>query len=345
MKFSFKTLAYCPEPIAYCSNFVIFFLFISASWGSQGIDSTGVIGAQTCSECHVSESETWQQTRHFKTFAELHRKDSAREIKNKLGLKRIKSAGKCTQCHYTVQESEEKRKVISGVSCESCHGSAKDWLDVHYDYGGPEITRDTETVDHRQERLAAIAKAGMIRPGEIYKLAKNCFECHTVPDEDLVNIGGHKAGSKIELVSWLLGENRHNFIDSDGKVNRDDSPERKRILFVVGRLLDLEYAFRGVAKATKKANYAVKMAKRAKRAIARIGKILELKSIPELEEIHKLAKAQKLKLNNEANLTAAAEGIREISQKFTMTYNGGEFPEIDPLIPTPEKYRGTPQNQ
>ncbi len=50
----------------------------------------------------------------------------------------------------------------------------------------------------------------MIRLHAIYDLAKTCYGCHVVPQEDLVNKGGHRAGSAFELVSWSQGEVLHN---------------------------------------------------------------------------------------------------------------------------------------
>jgi len=77
----------------------------------------------------------------------------------------------------------------------------------------------------------------------------------------LVNTGGHAAGRPRELVSWSQGEVRHRFLS--GTKNKKNSQERNRMLYLVGRVVDLEYRLRGLAKATKKATYGVAMAKRA----------------------------------------------------------------------------------
>jgi len=77
----------------------------------------------------------------------------------------------------------------------------------------------------------------------------------------LVNTGGHAGGRPRELVSWSQGEVRHRFLS--GTKNKKNSQERKRMLYLVGRVVDLEYRLRGRAKATKKATYGVAMAKRA----------------------------------------------------------------------------------
>ena len=323
--------------ISYSSLVVnLFFVTITTAGSADNI-----VGANACGECHVSEFEAWKNTHHFKTFSELHRRPKAKEIKEKLGLKRIKSESDCLQCHYTSQNVEEKLRVVSGISCESCHGPAKNWIDVHNDFGGPDITRETETPEHREARLAKVATAGMIRPDEIYKLASNCFQCHTVPNERLVNIGGHKAGSRFELVSWLQGEVRHNYVNSEDKSNREDPPERLRLLYVTGRILDLEYSMRGVAKATKKEKYAVTMAKRTKRAIAQLDKINELKPIPEIGQMISVAKDQKLKLNNHDALSAAADKIASLAAAFLESNKNSSLEALDPLLPPSDNYKGT----
>jgi hypothetical protein len=214
---------------------------------------------------------------------------------------------------------------------------------VHSNYGGPpKKTKETETPEHRAERIEVSETNGMIRPERLYLLAENCFQCHTVPNENLVNTGGHAAGSDFELVSWLQGEVRHNVWYTGGKSNPDASPERKRLMYVVGRALDLEYAVRGVAKSTKKAKYAVAMAKRAARAKNSIMEISELVSNSEIEEMVALANGAELKLNNEDQLLAVAEKLKIVTQKFVATASGSDLASVDALIPGPEKYKGTP---
>src|SRR4051812_7961763 len=124
------------------------------------------------------------------------------------------------RCHYTVGPT---RKAVAGVSCESCHGAARDWLNVHNKWGGGAKDREQETAAAHQERIVASRTAGMLRPStDLYGVAANCFECHTVPMETLVNKGGHKAGtSGFELVK-RVNAIRHNFLASrkTGGTNR-----------------------------------------------------------------------------------------------------------------------------
>ena len=161
-----------------------------------------------------------------------------------------------------------------------------------------------------------------------------------MPNEELVNVGGHAAGSAFELVAWSQGEVRHNVWYSK---SNDEAPiERRRMMFLTGQMLDLEYALRGVAKATEKKTYAVKMAKRASNAMKRLSKIDELigGAAPEIVDAVTAASAAQLKLNNEAELTAAAESVQASAKAFAANYDGSAFGGIDPALPGPDKYKG-----
>ena len=213
------------------------------------------MGSQKCGECHKYEVEAWKTTPHFATFDSMHRSPEGQKIAGALGIQRIKGESLCLTCHYTVQKKGADLEPISGVSCESCHGAAQDWLNIHND---KKISRE--------ERRTKSEAAGMIRPEDLYAVAANCYQCHLVPNEKLVNTGGHTAGSKgFELVSWSQGMVRHNFLTEsgdEGKVNKEDDQNRKRMMFAAGAILDLEYSLRGVASATEKATYGITMAQR-----------------------------------------------------------------------------------
>ena len=275
---------------------------------------------------------------HSKTFKDLPRSDAAREIADKMGIRRIKSESDCLACHFTVSSNEGEPKPIAGISCESCHGAGANWIDVHSEFGGKDVKAEDEDPAHKVKRYEEAEAAGMIRPGNIYKLAQNCFGCHTVPNEELVNKGGHVAGSNFELVRWTQGEVRHNLWYS--KDNTEASLERRRMLYIVGKMLDLEYAIRGVSLATAKAEYAISMAKRAKKATAFVKKISELVDAPELTEALAIAGSVKLKLNNSGPLLEAADSLSAVAERFAGKYDGSEFAGLDEMLPTEDKYNG-----
>jgi hypothetical protein len=91
-------------------------------------------------------------------------------------------------------------------------------------------TREQETPQHRSAAICATRSAVEMRnPINVYLLAQSCYRCHTVPDEELVNVGGHKAGSlDFEIVAWSQGLVRHNFVRSNGQTNDPSPPDRLR---------------------------------------------------------------------------------------------------------------------
>jgi hypothetical protein len=304
-------------------------------------DPAKIAGPNACAECHKNEAAVWKGTHHFKTFRDLPRNKGARAIAKKMGARRIKAASMCLDCHFTTQTTGAKVKAIAGISCESCHGVGKSWIKVHSGYSGKK--KATESAAEAKARWQKTEAAGMIRPKAMYTLAKNCYGCHVVPREKLVNVGGHPAGSKFELVSWSQGKIRHNLWYGNGKDNRLASAKRKRLMFVVGLVVELETALRAVGKATQKKSYAVKMARRASTARKRLaGAAKILKNVPELAAASKAARAARLKLNNDAELSAAAGKVAAAGKQIAAKYDGGTFGAIDKAIPGPAKYKGNP---
>ena len=227
---------------------------------SGGLDPTRVMGARACLNCHPSESLALIHSAHSAAHLKL-RGAAANKYAEALGLKKPASESTaCVKCHATPRTTFTGNvKVISGVSCESCHGESggeNGWLNAHAVYGPNGSTPESETEEHRTARLARIDKAGMVRSNHIAKLASKCFGCHTVTNAALVN-AGHKLGQSedgFELVGRTIGEVRHNFHldqstnDPDGPTlwaKRDgrDTAARRRIKFLVGILTDAQIAF------------------------------------------------------------------------------------------------------
>jgi hypothetical protein len=302
-------------------------------------DVAKIVGPNACAECHKQETEAWKASHHFKTFREMPRRKEANEIAEKMGVQRIRSESLCLTCHYTVQQKESGRQPIAGISCESCHGAGEDWIKVHSQFSGK--TEKTETKAEREARLKLSDSKGMIRPSSLYELAKNCYSCHVVPREDLVNKGGHPAGSAFELVSWSQGEVRHNTWHSKGRENVAASAARKRMLYLVGLGVELETGLRAVSRATARRLYAFEMAKRVDRARRQLA--AAAKAVPEVPEIAKMvefAYSAGLKLNNERFLTPAADGVAKLIASITQKYDGSTMAGLDGLIPGPDKFKG-----
>jgi len=312
----------------------------AAVGGTVASDPAKIVGPNACAECHKQEAEAWKGTHHFKTFREMPRRKEANEIAERMGVQRIRSESLCLTCHYTVQENENKKQPIAGISCESCHGAGEDWIKVHSGFSGK--TEKTETRAEKEARWKLADSKGMIRPSALYRLAKNCYGCHVVPQEDLVNKGGHPAGSAFELVSWSQGEVRHNTWHSKGKENLPASAARKRMLYLVGLGVELETGIRAVSRATVRKRYAFEMAKRVDRArklLAAAAKAAP--NVPEIAKMVEYAYSAGLKLNNERFLTAAADGVSKLLASITEKYDGSTMAGLDSLIPAADKFQGT----
>ena len=313
-----------------------------AAGEAQATDPAKTVGPNACAECHKLETEAWKGSHHFKTFNDMPRNKEANEIAKKMGIRRVKSESLCLNCHFTVQPKNGKDEPIAGVSCESCHSGGADWIKVHSEFSGK--TEKTESKAEEEARWKLADSKGMIRPDSLYRLATNCYSCHVVPQEKLVNVGGHTAGSAFELLSWSQGEVRHTTWYSKGKENVPADAARKRMLYLVGLGVELETGIRAVSNATARQPYAFAMAKRvdaARKKLAAAAKAAP--EVPELKKLVEYAYAAGLKLNNKPALTAAADGVSKQLASLTEKYDGSKMAGVDSLLPGPDKFKGAPR--
>jgi hypothetical protein len=288
-----------------------------------------------CGECHKSEYDKWLTTKHADGFNTMHRSDLAQDILRDMGLQTTKrQESLCLRCHYTVKSPD--LTAFAGVSCESCHGAARDWVNIHNDLGEGVTQPEQETDAHRATRIRMSEAGGMLRPsGNLYAVAANCFECHTVPVEELVNVGGHPAGSSGFELTERIGDIRHNFLAQQwggSDENRAPSVNRTRVTFVAGSMLDYEYSLRGMATATKADRYSKSMERRITKARSALEAIGEVADIAEVKAILAVGSRAKLRVGNRASLIAVADGIRVLGQKFTTSNDGSTLDAIDALI-------------
>jgi hypothetical protein len=311
---------------------------------ARSIEKAVAVGANACAECHTKETAIWKNTRHHQTFRDMPRSKEARRIAGKLSIKRIKAAPLCLRCHFTSQKKRSRTRVTAGISCESCHGAAQNWIKLHSEFSG-KPNKKAETAAEAAQRWKQSVAHGMIRKDDMYGVAKNCYGCHVVPNEELVNVGGHPAGSPFELVSWSQGQVRHNVWYNNGKQNALASTKRRRLMYLVGLTVELETALRAIAVATKFEDYAIRMAHRADKARkAMLDAAKRLPDIPELGSIVEDAHAAGLKLNNKKALMAAADKVAATGKALSARYDGGKLAAIDPLIPGKSKYVGEPSD-
>jgi len=294
-----------------------------------------IVKATACGECHLSEMEVWKRTPHAQGFRSLHRKDSAEAIADKMGFRLIKRQSLCLRCHYTPTLEGGQERATSGVSCESCHGAAAEWIEVHNNYG-PGNDKGTEPEAHRLARIEQSRSLGMRRPSDILPLVASCYGCHTVPEEKLVNVGGHSTGSgTFELVSWHE-KIRHNFLQSflagDGTENAAPTAEHLRVLYVAGRALALEFGVRGMAAATAPGIYSQAMSRRVRIALSEVRAVTSRHPLAEMDAVVKAVRGVRMVPGNGAELEKVADEIRKATEGFLEGHDGTQLASLDGLV-------------
>jgi hypothetical protein len=229
----------------------------------------------------------WEATKHFAAFREVHKNPKAKEILAAVGgSPNMKKNATCTLCHYSMVQEMEGADALaaSGPSCESCHGASSDWLAIHNDYGGPSVTKDTETPEHKQQRVENAKAAGMIWPTMKYDIASNCMSCHGLAHSQLdgetlskMLAAGHPLKPEFELVQYSQGLVRHRFYPPDTTVNAELSEEELARLFVTGHAAKIVSAAGAKAKSQDPA-YQAAQDKRIEDAKAVLSAV---KSVPE----------------------------------------------------------------
>jgi hypothetical protein len=296
-----------------------------------------------CSKCHTMEFDAWQTTAHFSSFITRQQDPRTRIILDKMGFKSMKRQAECRQCHFTSIMDDGKLVPTWGITCESCHGAAADWVAIHNKIGGdPNAamlkwgTGKDQPPAQKRARLDAAKSNGMVNSRMIYELAVNCIACHGVPDETLVNKGGHQPGSDFDLVAWSQGEVRHNFADSSGApdhpTNRPATPAELRRFYIVGCMVDLEFAVRDLAETREKqGEYEKAVIARINHIHSKIASVFALAAIPEL------AAAVKELPEPVDGATVMPAGLADrmsaATKEFAAKNDGSELAAIDGLIP------------
>jgi hypothetical protein len=181
---------------------------------------------------------------------------------------------------------------------------------------------------------------GMNNPHNLYLIARQCYDCHTVPNEQLVNVGGHLAGSaEFELVAWSQGMVRHNFVRTGGASNGTLTPAELRVMYVVGVMADLEHSLRATAAATEKATFGITSAQRAARMKQRLYEIQKLVSDPLIQPALDAVAEVELRLGNADAILQAADDVSKTAYEFAEKAAGNRLGAIDPLLPQSHQYK------
>jgi hypothetical protein len=265
-------------------------------------------GFRKCQECHEPEVEVWKQTKHFKSYNEVHKKESAAKILAAAGGgASMRQNSTCVMCHYTETKASEtaKPQVASGPSCESCHGASSEFRDVHNFYGDGVADASKETPANKAKRIAAATKAGMVWSFMTYDIAANCMECHGLAQPKLKGDvlakmleAGHPGEPEFELVKYSQGSVRHRYYPPNVNVNAEMSPADLARLYIVGQAAKLVSSTTAAGKSTN-AQYAALQKKReqdSRTALQSVADMPEVKSVldkPSADSARKLADALK----------------------------------------------------
>lgn len=303
---------------------------------------------ESCNECHKVETRSWSMTAHQQSFDTMHSTDTAKAIAKKMGERSVKRSQLCASCHYTTK-ADGRLKPMWGVSCESCHGPARDFVDIHPHIAGdmerksmrPGEAKHLETPEQRRDRLALAKDNGMIHTGMVYELARTCIECHLVPNSKLVDVGGHPTDDDFEMVEWMNGSVRHNFVSSeDGKANAPMPPARKRLFYVVGTMVDLEITIKCFEMTKDPGPFKDAMISRANRLIERINTIREATPLAEFDDI--LADLPPKFMRDTRLPSGLSERIGKVTRTFAETNDGSDLHKIDAILPDENQAVGQP---
>ena len=164
------------------------------------------MGAMTCSSslCHGGGSPErdaytiWKKSDPHQRAAATLAGTRAARIAQGVALGNAAAGTRCTECHTPLAVVPEERLPAGldvrteGVSCESCHGPAQNWIRSH--------TRRDFT--HAQN-----VETGVREVKNLYARANSCVACHQVIDADIL-AAGHPP-LLFELDAQTVAEPRH----------------------------------------------------------------------------------------------------------------------------------------
>jgi hypothetical protein len=260
---------------------------LAVAWAPAARAAPFNLGPDACQNCHKSEYEVWQKSKHAKGFNEFHRDPKVRDVIKVTGGRSPKQDPVCVVCHYTTGQKDAATKPdqIAGPSCESCHGPASDWIKIHNDFGGPGVKSADEKPDHKAKRFADAAKVGMVRPESKFDVVSQCYGCHalgraTADSKTLSAMidAGHPTNDAFEYIAYSQGQVHHRFYPPDTSANKPLTPAQKSEWYAVGQAAALVEATLGATK-TDNAKYKAADAARIAKAKDVLGKIPEAKQV------------------------------------------------------------------
>jgi len=229
--------------------FVWLCISVASSVAATGGDAAKYTGPGSCSavSCHGSvqvradnsilqnEYTTWTVSDKHSRAASVLINDTGKRIGRLLRIQPETSA-KCLDCHALNAREEQKARTFDtneGVSCESCHGPASNWL-------GPHTTRDWS---HPRS-----IELGMVDTRDPIKCSETCLSCHLGTATKWVDHEMIAAGHPdlyFELDSFLAAMPRH------WKQPSNDPWAELRLL-ATGQAIQLRENMRRIARETER---------------------------------------------------------------------------------------------
>ncbi|MBL13134.1 MAG: hypothetical protein CMM51_06180 [Rhodospirillaceae bacterium] len=261
-------------------------------WSTPSMSEAFKLGPKKCQGCHKAEYTVWEKSPHAKSFKKIHKSKKAKKIVKAVGGKRMKKEALCANCHYTSVKKGKKLKIVAGPSCESCHGAASDWINIH------------NAKKPKAEKIAAASAKGMIWPSQLFDVATNCNSCHGLANPKLKGEkikamldAGHPINPDFELVKYSQGVVRHRFYPPKVTENQVMSPAGMSRMYVIGQAANLVAATGSLSKSSHPAYQAAqkKRIATAKAILTKIPEAAKLVSAPTKENGRALWEAIKAK--------------------------------------------------
>jgi hypothetical protein len=190
---------FCPEGLFLSAIVAGAMAFNSVAEDTVSTTVPKFLGSQTCSSssCHGGADEKHNQYtiwsthdfHHARPYATLETARSER-LAEVLKIGNPTQSARCTVCHAPFQTVPAERlgpdaKVTEGISCESCHGPAENWIRSH-----------TRPDYAHADRVAS----GMRDLKNIYVRANTCVACHQILDPEI------RAAGHPELIFEMDGQ-------------------------------------------------------------------------------------------------------------------------------------------
>jgi formate-dependent nitrite reductase cytochrome c552 subunit len=148
---------------------------------AQSIDE--YVGPEVCKECHTSNFEEWEDSKHSQAFKDPKFQEEW-EVKG--------NEKECLQCHTTGYDTTLQEYAIEGVTCEACHGAGLK-MEVN---DSSELCGSCHTGEYGQKKFeefqegthfdsgVTCVNCHMYEENHTFEIeSKACASCHT--DEDI----------------------------------------------------------------------------------------------------------------------------------------------------------------